>query len=422
MKLPRLFSRSAPPVDTKESAVGHTLVMTPGQAVWSPRNYESFAKEAYCENVVAFQSINRVADAVASINWDVFRGEQELSAHPLIDLMKRPNPQQSGKEYVRALVSFYLIAGNSYAERVEVGGQTRELYQLRPDRMSIVPDQSGSPRAYVYTAGGKKVTFDADDKTIWHMKTFNPMNHWYGQSPIEAGAFAVDQSNQAMAWMQALLQNSARPSGALTVAPDKELDDESFNRLKAQIDEQYGGSANAGRPMLLEGGMDWKQMGLSPTDVGIIEAKFSAARDVALAFGVPPQLLGIPGDNTYSNYAEARLAFWEDTVIPLVDLITADWNMWLAEPQGVTIKPNLDDVPAIIEKRQTLWQMAEASTSLTINEKREAMGYQPIPGGDVLLVPSGMISLADASAPLDMGMGMDAVDQKALRIVAGYEN
>lgn len=420
MRLPRLFSRSAPPTDTKESAVGHTLVMTPGQAVWSPRNYESFAKEAYGQNVVAFQSINRVADAVASINWDVFRGDQELSAHPLIDLMKRPNPQQSGKEYVRALVSFYLIAGNSYAERVEVGGQTRELYQLRPDRMSIIPDQSGSPRAYVYTAGGKKVTFDADDKTIWHMKTFNPLNHWYGQSPIEAGAFAVDQSNQAMAWMQALLQNSARPSGALTVAPDKELDDESFNRLKSQIDEQYGGSANAGRPMLLEGGMDWKQMGLSPTDVGIIEAKFSAARDVALVFGVPPQLLGIPGDNTYSNYAEARLAFWEDTVIPLVDLITADWNMWLAEPQGVTIKPNLDDVPAIIEKRQTLWQMAEASTSLTINEKREAMGYQPIDGGDVLLVPSGMISLADASAPLDMGL--DVVDQKALRIVAGYEN
>ena len=198
MRLPRLFSRSAPPVDTKESAVGHTLVMTPGQAVWSPRNYESFAKEAYGQNVVAFQSINRVADAVASINWDVFRGDQELSAHPLIDLMKRPNPHQSGKEYVRALVSFYLIAGNSYAERVEVGGQTRELYQLRPDRMSIIPDQSGSPRAYVYTAGGKKVTFDADDKTIWHMKTFNPLNHWYGQSPIEAGAFAVDQSNQAI--------------------------------------------------------------------------------------------------------------------------------------------------------------------------------------------------------------------------------
>ena len=252
------------------------------------------------------------------------------------------------------------------------------------------------------------------------MKTFNPVNHWYGQSPIEAGAFAVDQSNEAMAWMQALLQNSARPSGALTVAPDRELDDESFNRLKSQIDEQYGGSANAGRPMLLEGGMDWKQMGLSPTDVGIIEAKFSAARDVALAFGVPPQLLGIPGDNTYSNYAEARLAFWEDTVIPLVDLITADWNMWLAEPMGVTIKPNMDEVPAIVEKRRALWQMAEASTSLTINEKREAMGYQPIDGGDVLLVPSGMISLADASAPLDMGL--DAVDQKALRVIAGYES
>ena len=218
------------------------------------------------------------------------------------------------------------------------------------------------------------------------------------------------------------MQNSARPSGALTVSPDNDLSDESFNRLKAQIDEQYSGSANAGRPMLLEGGMDWKQMGMSPTDMGIIEAKFSASRDVALAFGVPPQLLGIPGDNTYSNYAEARLAFWEDTVIPLLDLIAADWNVWLAEPQGVTLAPNMDKIPAIVEKRQTLWQMAETSTSLTINEKREAMGYGPIDGGDVLLVPSGMISLADATAPIDLGLGMpDEVDQKALRLIAGYD-
>jgi hypothetical protein len=170
---------------------------------------------------------------------------------------------------------------------------------------------------------------------VRHLKLFNPLDDWYGMSPIEAGAYSIDQHNEAMAWMQALLQNSARPSGALVVSNGNTLSDDNFQRLKAQIEEQYSGSGNAGRPMLLEGGLDWKAMGLSPTDMGIIESKYSSARDVALALGVPPQLLGIPGDNTYSNYAEARLAFWEDTALPMLDYIIQDWNAWLAAPYGV---------------------------------------------------------------------------------------
>ena len=203
-----------------------------------------------------------------------------------------------------------------------------------------------------------------------------------------------------MTWMQSLLQNSARPSGALVTKDGEELSDDNFNRLKAQIEEQYVGSRNAGRPMLLEGGLDWKAMGLSPSDMAILETKFSAARDVCLAFGVPPQLLGIPGDNTYSNYAEARLAFWEDTVIPLLDMITSDWNAWLAEPAGVELRPDLDQVPAIADKRQVLWDMADRAQDLTINERRAMKGYEPIQGGDVLLVPSSQISLGMATEPL----------------------
>ena len=420
MKFPKIWGRKPEAVEAKESQVGGTLVVSPGQAQWSPRDYRSFAKEAYQMNVTAYQAVNRISDAVASVSWEVKRGKTTLTEHPLLGLLDQPNPLQSGKDYMRELVCYYMLAGNSYAERVQVSGETRELYQLRPDRMSIIPSTNGMPSAYVYTGpSGQKVTFTAEDGDIWHTKAFNPLNDWYGQSPVEAGAFAIDQGNEAMAWMQSLMQNSARPSGALTIGADTTLYDEAFNRLKAQIDEQYAGSANAGRPMLLEGGMDWKSMGLSPSDMGIIEAKFSAARDVALAFGVPPQLIGIPGDNTYANYSEARLSFWEDTVIPLLDLIVADLNIWLAYPMGVEIVPNLDQIPAIIEKRQTLWQMAEASTVLTINEKREAMGYEPIDGGNTLLVPSGMISLEDAAMPLDLGLG--SVDSKALRIVAGID-
>jgi HK97 family phage portal protein len=327
-----------------------------------------------------------------------------LTEHPLIALLRRPNPLQSYSDYMRAKVSFIMLAGNGYEERFMVGGEVKELYQLRPDRMSILPSANGIPAAYIYKVNQNTTRWEMDPRTmtcdVRHLKLFNPLNDWYGMSPIEAGAYAIDQNNEAMNWMQSLLQNSARPSGALTVKDGGTLADDNFNRLKAQIEEQYSGSTNAGRPMLLEGGLEWQQMGMSPTDMGIIETKFASSRDVALAFGVPPQLLGIPGDNTYANYAEARLAFWEDTALPLLDMIVNDWNAWLGNLYGVTIKPDIDAIPAIAEKRLSMWQMADASRDLTINEKRAIKGYGPIEGGDTLFVNASEIPLNMAGDPL----------------------
>jgi HK97 family phage portal protein len=404
--------------ERKESAAAKILVMSPGQAVWSPRNYGSFAKEAYAKNVVAYQAINRIADAIASVKLGIYRGETELVEHPLAKLLNRPNPLQSHGDYMRAKVGFLLLAGNGYEERVTVGKQVRELYQLRPDRMKIIPSNSGVPAAYEYSVNQQKVRFDVEPRTldsdVRQLKMWNPVDDWYGMSPIEAGAYAIDQNNESMNWMQALLQNSARPSGALTVKDSGTLSDENFNRLKAQIEEQYSGSSNAGRPMLLEGGLEWQQMGLSPSDMGIIETKFSSARDVALVFGVPPQLLGIPGDSTYSNYKEARLAFWEDTVLPLLEMILNDWNSWLAAPLGVEIRADVDSIPAIAEKRFALWDMADKSTDLTINERRQLKGYGPIEGGDVLLVSSAQIPLGMAGDMPEPVSGLDEDTVKAL--------
>jgi HK97 family phage portal protein len=405
MRFPRLFGRQepAPPIEEKASATSGFMVMTPGQPQWRPRNYEEFARQGYAWNVVCYQSVNRIADAVASVRWGVFRGDDEIAEHPLITLLARPNPMQAGSEYIRAKVANLLIAGNSYEERVTVGREVRELYQQRPDRMTVIADKGGIT-AYEFTGANQQrfrwpvdpLTLDSD---IRHLKLYNPLSPFYGMAPIEAAHYAINQHNEAMCWLQALLQNSARPSGALVVG-DRSLADDEFARLKAQIEEQYSGGRNAGRPMLLEGGLDWKSMGLSPVDMAVVETKNSAARDIALAFGVPPQLLGIPGDNTYSNYEQARLAFFEDTVIPLVDMIAQDWTDWLGEAYGVRIVPDLDQIPAIADKRKTLWDMADKATDLTINERREMKGYDTIPGGDVVLVGSGMIPLGMAVEPL----------------------
>lgn len=371
--------------EQKASSAGFTMVSSPGTPAWSKRDYKAFADEAYRKNVIAFMAISRIADAVACVDWEFWAGKSEVQNPALRRLWDRPNQEQSGPEFLRAVVSYYLIAGNAYLEKVTgTGREPVELWTLRPDKMSVIPGIDGMPLAYEYKDNGRRMRWDADG-TIRHIKSFNPTDLVYGMSPVEAGAYAVDQHNEAGAWTQALLQNSAMPSGAITMPEGHDLGDEQFNRLKTEIEQSYSGARNAGRPMLLEGGMNWTQMGMSPKDMTVLDTKFAAARDIAIAFGVPPQMLGIPGDNTYSNYSEARLSFWEETVLPMIDFLGREVTDWLgADFGGVELRANIDNVPAIVEKRQALWQMADASMDLTINERRAIKGYDPLPDGDRL--------------------------------------
>ena len=248
------------------------------------------------------------------------------TAHPLLDLLARPNPRQDGAAFLEAVSSHLLLAGNAYIEAVGIDGESaakvRELYALRPDRMKVVPGPDGWPQAYEYTVGGSRPCASSQSAAA----AADPAAHAVQSArrllraaPLEAAAVAVDTHNAAAKWNKALLDNAARPSGALVYAGPEGavMSDAQFERLKHELADQYQGTANAGRPLLLEGGLDWKAMSLSPKDMDFMEAKHSAAREIALAFGVPPMLLAIPGDNTYSNYQEANRVFWRATVLPL---------------------------------------------------------------------------------------------------------
>ena len=360
-----------------------------GRALWGGRDVGALTRSGFTGNPVGFRAVKMVAESAAAVPLVCQDAERRYETHPVLDLMRRPNPAQGRAELFEALFGQLLLSGNGYLEAVagEAPGLPVELHVLRSDRVSVVPGADGWPVAYDYTVGGRKHRFDmaGSPDPICHIRSFHPSDDHYGLSAMQAAAVAVDVHNSASAWSRALLDNAARPSGAIIYkGADGQgtLSTDQYDRLVSEMETHHQGARNAGRPMLLEGGLDWKPMGFSPSDMEFHETKLAAAREIAMAFGVPPMLIGIPGDATYANYAEANRAFYRLTVLPLATRVAAGVAWWLSEHLGeeIDLRPDLDQIPALAVERDQHWARVGAASFLTDAEKRAALGLPPVAG------------------------------------------
>ena len=382
VKTPEQKASSAGPVIAYHSA---------GRVAWSPRDTVSLTRTGFTGNPVGFRSVRLIAEAAAALPLVLQDRERRYETHPVMDLIQNPNLAQGRAELFEALYGHLLLSGNGYLEAI-VGeaGKPLELHVLRSDRMQLVPGTDGWPIAYEYAVGGRKHRFDMTGSAppVCHVKSFHPQDDHYGLSPMQAAASAIDVHNAASRWSKALLDNAARPSGAIVykgAEGQASLTSDQYDRLQNEMASYHQGAANAGRPMLLEGGLDWKPMGFSPSDMEFQKTKESAAREIALAFGVPPMLLGIPGDATYSNYQEANRAFYRLTVLPLAMRVAATVADWLSGFAGETLelKPDLDQVPALSAERDAQWARVARASFLSDAEKRKLLGLPALTEDDV---------------------------------------
>jgi HK97 family phage portal protein len=373
----RLSGRAAAPAETKalQSFVSLSAL---GDASWSRRGFVSLAGAGFMKNPVVYRCVRMVAEAATRVPLVVEEGGRRLSEHPLSALLARPNPRVGGAELLEAVYAYLMTAGNAYLEAVSLDGEVKAIYALRPDRMRVALGRDGHAVGYGYTAGGRTRQLSLEARPVaevMHLALFHPLDDHYGMAPLEAAAQSLDIHNAAADWNKALLDNAARPSGALIYTADTGLTEAQFSRLKGELEANFQGASNAGRPLVLEGGLDWKPMALSPAELDFVELKNAAAREIALAFGVPPMLLGIPGDNTYANYAEANRAFWRGTVIPLVRRVADDLSFWLgAGFGGVKLVAEVDGVEALAEDRAALWVRIGGAEFLSDAEKRAMLG------------------------------------------------
>ncbi|MEL7217008.1 MAG: phage portal protein [Pseudomonadota bacterium] len=338
-------------------------------------DYHTAVRESFLSNPVAQRAVRIVSEGV---------GQAPLSAtdEALVALVTATSAGQSLMETLAAQV---LLHGNGYVQIIkDASGKAVELFALRPDRMKVISGEDGWPCGYEYNVGSQKLSIPVEDEDGWPniiaIRALHPLEDHYGAGALTAAMQAVAIHNAAAEWNRALLENAARPSGALVyeTGDGAGLTTDQFERLKSELTDAFSDSNNAGRPMLLDGGLKWQSMALSPADMDFAALKSSAAREIALAFGVPPMLLGLPGDNTYSNYREANRALWRLTLLPLANklfsAISEGLSPWFECPKlGV----DLDQVTALSEDRERLWKQISDAEFLSRAEKRAMLGLSP---------------------------------------------
>ena len=336
-----------------------------------PRSYEARVREAYLANPVAQRAVRLVAESVA---WAP------------VYASATPDPKAAAlvtPALLETVATQLLLHGNAFVRVIEDGeARPAELFALRPERVGVEADSSGWPAAYIYKVGEAKSRIPAKDGLgrpgLVHLKATHPLDDHYGLGCLGAAAAAVAVHNQATRWNKALLDNAARPSGALVHDPGDGavLSGEQIDRLHAEMEAQFAGTDNAGRPLLLDGGLKWQAISLSPAEMDFAGLKAAAAREIALAFGVPPMLLGLPGDNTYANYKEANRALWRLTVLPMAARILRGLSDSLAAWwPGLALEVDLDRISALAAERERLWRQIGAADFLSDGEKREMLGF-----------------------------------------------
>jgi HK97 family phage portal protein len=345
-----------------------------GVGEW-PRSYEAQVREAYLGNPVAQRAVRLVAESVAWAPVYAIDGTAGAAASAKAVGLASP-------ALLDQAAAQLLLHGNAFVQiLLDADAAPAELFALRPERVTVEPGAGGWPEAYVYRAGEVKTRLPARDALgrpgLVHVKAMHPLDDHYGLGCLGAAAGAVAIHNEATRWNKALLDNSARPSGALSVeGAEGTLAAEQYDRLRDELELHFAGTANAGRPLLLEGGLKWQAMSLTPADMDFAQMKAAAAREIALAFGVPPMLLGLPGDSTYANYREANRALWRLTVLPLADrLLGAIGTALAAWWPGLRLRLDVDQVTALAEDRERLWAQVSSADFLSREEKREMLGF-----------------------------------------------
>lgn len=380
-----------------------------GGNYWSEANYPAYSFQGYGKNPVVNFCISQISDAAAGIKFILKRNGTEVTNtnDDLMRLLRRPNPLMSYSTFIKYLMSYKMISGNTFIWAISVGNANKkitEMHTLRPDRVQVIPNSFSLPLEYIYTINGKATIFPCDPLTfeseILQIKYFHPLNDLYGLSPVQVAIRIIDQHNEANEWNDNLLKNKGKPSGVYNIKslnpllPDQQAD------ILRKINAKNQGPRNAGNDIVAGIDMEYTPLSLTPAEMDWIESKGAAAREICLTFKMPPYMLGLKDGSTFNNMAEARMSFYEETVIPMTENVLDELAYYISRltKQNIELIIDKDRITALAPRRDSARANAINGVNagiISIDEAREEIDYKPlkIAQSKVPMVPAGKLPL-----------------------------
>lgn len=410
------FKKKAQPEVTKASRAFYIPAYSAVSGIpldWKTKEYLQLFGEADYSSPWIYACARAVALAIASVNLKFYRdtkkGREELPGeHPLTKLFWNLNSRTTRFSFWELSIVNLELSGNCFwgMEDLDKNKQPDEMWVLRPDKMKIVPDEKGALKGYFYEISStQKVSYTPDE--MLHIKYPNPLNDFWGLSPLSAARQGVLADYYAAKFNQNFFKQGARPSGVLTT--EDTLDDPSFQRLRAEFDQAYTGADRAHRPILLEKGLKWESANIPQRDMEFIEQRKLSREEILAVYKVPPIEVGILEHANFANAEVQDRIFWTKNIIPKLLMLEETLNTFLVPrfEKNVFGKFDLSRVPALQEnedlKSNIAMKLVQAGV-WTQNEARHRLwNMEPVSWGNVWLVPFTMAPAGPSTAKEDKG-------------------
>jgi HK97 family phage portal protein len=404
----------------KKSYLSDTLsFFMPGLAINSGELAVRKCINYYYRSSPLFTALKLISDNMKTIPFVLkdTNKDEFVYEHPLLELLKNPNPFETGDHFKESIISFYLLSGDTY---INVVGSTNpvELAVLptqfirivRNSKTGIIDQYDYTPNnsdAITYKRNNKNRYFAPNGNELINMRNFNPdiLDQNQGGLPyIQPIKLELSQYLLASVHNDSLLQNQGRPSGILSYKGEGELSDEQIEAFKAQVKDNISGATNAGKSMFLSGNFDWKQLSESIKDMDFAKLKIQTSVAIYNALKIPLPMIS-PEHMSLANMDTAKLNFYDNAIIPWFDMITNFLGQHLLPRYkgSENLKLTFDEAaiaalrPRIVDNIDSL----SKSGVLTVNEIRSLLGYEDIEGGDTLYQPANLIPIGEDSFTSD---------------------
>lgn len=398
-----------------------------GSPVYSAVKFENMVKSGFRKNELIFACVGVTAKTASQVALKFQnRGGDELGEeHPLVTLMKRPNPRMDEYDFWSAVHIFQALGGRAIFEKQRsAAGAVVGLWPLRPDYIEPIPGPNNTFKAYKFTVPGNVSVF-LDPEDIVDFKLFDPIDQFNAYPPAAVAARVGDIDNSQTDYIKLFFDEGGMPPGVISVpgAVNERRDD--AGRLRRQWAARYGGFANWTKgPAVLEKGAEYNKIGFDFREMGMDYIDRRSEVKICQVFDVPPIIVGTWAGlerSTMANYQETRKHWWEDVLIPKYKSQRDVISTQLVKDFDANIKPVWDfsGVPALTEDQDKIWTRANSAMTagyVTVNEAREMVGLERVGDGDVFLRGLGM---SEIGAEVESGGKIRLNGRKPKRLTDG---